>query len=170
MPGPATAASLALRLSTVTINPLTAHSPQNAGAYRVSSNAMVEIRKEIDPANGVSAFSPHGEVQSGDLLAYIKGLGYENRTSLVLWDFRDATWSGIPGDRLLSGYRESAKHAPREQYVAFVFAKNVDYGIGRMLQSYADLYPSRSHINIFREYEDAVAWLLEDKDKDKYKD
>jgi hypothetical protein len=103
-------------------------------------------------------------VLSRELLASIKGIGYENRTSMVLWDFRDATWTGIPSERLLSVYREAAKHTLREQYVDFVFAKKVDYGIGRMMQSYADLYLSRSQINFFREYEHAVACLLGDKD------
>jgi len=79
----------------------------------------------------------------------------------VLWDFRKTDARNIYKKEIKSivAFYESQSERRSGIKVAFVVPSDFEYGIARMFEAHALYVPAE--IEIFRNYEDAMAWLLE---------
>ncbi len=80
-------------------------------------------------------------------------------TTLILWDFTNATWSGIATDELQELTRKAKKYSRKGGKTALVFSKDIDFGIGRMLEAFAEMEAYDYEFGSFRNRKDAKEWL-----------
>jgi hypothetical protein len=76
-----------------------------------------------------------------------------------LWDFINATWSGITNEELQELVSKAKKHSREGGKTALVFSKDIDFGIGRMIETYAELEKYDYEFYNFRDRKDAEKWL-----------
>ncbi len=76
-----------------------------------------------------------------------------------LWDYRDADLCRLSSAELARVARYAARHEPDPgpSRVAVVVARDVDFGVGRAYQAWADEDPEEHRV--FRELGDARRWL-----------
>ena len=78
-----------------------------------------------------------------------------------LWDFRQASMVSFDSEELLSLATYVKKHLQRlAKRVAYVVAEDVDFGIGRMWLTYAEIQEAKQERRLFRKIEDAEQWLM----------
>ena len=78
-----------------------------------------------------------------------------------IWDFRQASMGSFNEKelKLLASFVKS--RLPRlAKRVAYVIAKDVDYGIGRMWMTYAEFSGATQERQLFINMEEAEAWIL----------
>ena len=81
-----------------------------------------------------------------------------------IWDFRTASMISFNEKELniLAGFVK--EHLPKlAKRTALVIAKDLDYGIGRMWMSYAEISDAIQERQLFRNFEEAVEWLVSPK-------
>ena len=77
-----------------------------------------------------------------------------------IWDFRKASMASFNESKLRILADFVKERLPKlAKRVAYVIAKDVDYGIGRMWMTYADILNAKQERQLFRNMEEAVAWL-----------
>ncbi len=90
---------------------------------------------------------------------------YAGQASLhVLWDFTDGTLGELSGAQVQS-IAEYVSRAAKNRHggkTAGVASKDVDYGLGRMFQAFTEMMKYTPTMRLFRQREDALAWLRED--------
>ena len=78
-----------------------------------------------------------------------------------IWDFRSASMTSFNENELkiLAGFVR--KRLPKlAKRVAYVITKEVDYGIGRMWMTYAEISDANQERQLFYNMEEAVKWLV----------
>ena len=79
------------------------------------------------------------------------------RGKSVVWDFRSAQIAiDTPHVRELARFILGSQPTPPPPRVAFVTARNVDFGMARMFEALREQPPTEVHV--FRDYDEAVAW------------
>ena len=124
------------------------------------------IETVIEKDKGVIIRTVAGEIIFEDIKASfeesLKHPDYEKK-SPVLWDFRHADLVKINDEDLLkiSGYYDNQMEIHAGFKGAFVVSDNFELGLLELYKVYAAYLPV--DIEIFRNYEDAMEWVL-DKD------
>ncbi len=82
-------------------------------------------------------------------------------TMLILWDVTRADLSSWQKDDIIYLARKVKKysHLRRDGKTAIVLLRDVDFGISRMYQTYADVEKIDFEINVFRDVNEAKQWL-----------
>ncbi|UCD65437.1 MAG: hypothetical protein JSW69_05270 [Deltaproteobacteria bacterium] len=82
-------------------------------------------------------------------------------TKLVLWVMEHAVTSGISSEEIEKIILTAKKNSGgrKEGKTAIVGPKDIEYGLGRMYQAYADIESLPYEYRIFRKLEDAKEWL-----------
>lgn len=117
--------------------------------------------------SAITEFRVKGDIQPGEMLEFIKTCDYDTREYRALWDLREASWSNIPIQNMLNAVDQLGRFSREGQRTAFVFGRDVDFGIGRMLEPHYERYQIKSKVWPFLDYEEATAWLLQDPSHDK---
>jgi Fe-S-cluster formation regulator IscX/YfhJ len=117
------------------------------------------ISISIEPSTGTAIASCSGVLRRSDAERGAAALwgtpGWPGKTAV--WDFRDARF-----DLNASDIQEIARFILRRQpetppsRVAFVTARDVDFGMARMFEAFRD--DPRTEFRVFRCYDDAVKW------------
>ena len=77
-----------------------------------------------------------------------------------IWDFRKASMTSFNENELRMLADHVKKSLPKlAKRVAHVIGKNVDYGMGRMWITYAEITGANQVRELFTNMEEAVAWL-----------
>ncbi len=115
------------------------------------------------PHPTVAAVELHGSLQRADierailaLLAHPAYVGGMNE----LWDFRNAHIARIQASDLMALARFVALHLERlGKRTAIVVGRDVDYGVARMWEGYAEQAAPQER-RVFRDRDEAMAWLV----------
>ena len=78
----------------------------------------------------------------------------------ALWDFRNASLSSLSSNDLEKMIIFMERNIPQrgiDYKLAGVVSKDVDYGISRMFDAYAENLPLKKRV--FRDYDEAIKWL-----------
>ena len=76
----------------------------------------------------------------------------------VVWDFRNAELDvDAAGVREIARFILTSQPSPPPPKVAFVTAREVDFGMARMLEAYRENRATEVHV--FRDYEEASSWV-----------
>lgn len=120
---------------------------------------MAEIETSIDYQLDLTVHTVSGDLTSQEILDKLE-IYYQGRpTTLILWDLTNATWSGIATDELQELIRKAKKYSRKGGKTAWVFSKGIDFGIGRMLEAFAEMEAYDYEFGSFRNRKDAKEWL-----------
>ena len=122
---------------------------------------MSSIRFEIDDKKQLTLIRVQGKPTIED---YIKGVRdyYKKDTTLhLLWDFTQGNVSGLSGDELRRAIRETRKviHSRGKGKTAFVFPTVHGFGLGRMLETFAELEEMPVEFRTYHSLKAAYDWL-----------
>ena len=102
-----------------------------------------------------------GAIGNDEVVAHTERVTEETATDLVLWDFTRGDTTGLSPSRIPDGTVPLNRYASmrKEGRTAFVFARDADYGVGRMIESYLDIGGYPIEVQSFRSMDDAWKWL-----------
>lgn len=122
---------------------------------------MSEICASVDGKIGLTTFTVSGKVMPGELNSYADAYRENQSLKMVLWDIRDGDMSSLDARALREGVQRARGRNKAGEKKAFVFSRDVDFGIGRMMSAYCGIEGYQSSIKIFRDVNNAIAWLTE---------
>jgi len=106
-----------------------------------------------------------GDIAPGEMPAcYVlrdQGVG----TPLLLWDLSQANWTNIPTHALLRDFDSMRGMSAHNVRTAFVLSNEVDYGMGRIVESYTEIQGFAGRYRPFRTLDEALLWV-QDGDSD----
>jgi len=117
------------------------------------------ISMRIEPETGVAIVALSGVLRFDDATREAKALwkAPEWTGRAVVWDFRLAQFDLSPDDvRNVASFILKSQPTPPPEKVAFVTAREVDYGMARMFGALRE--DSATDFRVFRDYDEAVAW------------
>ena len=123
---------------------------------------MPKIETSIDYQLDLTVHTVSGNVTAQEILDKLDIYYQGKPTLLILWDFTNATWSGISSNELHETVKKAKKYSRPGGKTAFVFSKEVDFGIGRMLEALAEIEDYDYEFRSFRRIKDADKWLTGD--------
>ncbi len=113
------------------------------------------INRELD----LTVHTVSGNVTPQEYFNKIETYYQGKPTTLVLWDCTTATGEKFTADELRDFLRIIKKYSRKGGKTALVFSMDVDFGIGRMLGSLAQIESYDFEVEAFRRIEDAKKWL-----------
>ena len=122
---------------------------------------MGQITSSLKADSDLTIVTVVGEVNAEQVVSQIISFLTGEPTQLVLWDFREGSLASLSSKDLQMIVQRGAQFADRRKggRTAIVCSKEVDYGLGRMFQTFASLQHIPFEINVFRNLEEAVEWL-----------
>lgn len=120
---------------------------------------MAKIEISIDYDQDMTVFKITGILNAGELLESTKRYNAGKVTKLVLVDFTDATWTGLSAAELRKNTARAITYSNKDGKSAFVFSSDADFGIGRMVETFAAIEKSENRFHMFRSFDEANHWL-----------
>ena len=117
---------------------------------------MSKIKTTIDYRLDLTVHIASGDLNSQDILEIFATYYLGKPTTLILWDFTNATGSRISDDELRETAAKAKKHSRIGGKSALVFSKDIDFRIARIL---LELEGHEHEFVSFRNIEDAERWL-----------
>ncbi len=124
------------------------------------------VTTEIDVERGIIIHTVVGELSADEAMeAYDQLLAHPNfQASLdVIWDISDGTIKGMTAQQMqrMTRYAEAAVGRRGQGFrQAVVTPRDIDFGVARMYQAYAERLPLGSS-RVFRSLPEAHAWILD---------
>ena len=123
---------------------------------------MASIETSIDLMRQLSIHTVTGEITFLEIVEAVSKYYQGTITQLLLWDFTHASMTQTTSEQIRQLVDLSRPFTSRRKggKTAFLFATEVDFGIGRMYEiQVSGLDKSVSH-RAFRDKESALKWLL----------
>ena len=123
----------------------------------------MNVSRMIDAESGLVTFTVTGKVTRTGIIEELgRMLGDPDfrKGASNLWDFRSADGSGVTSADIqqLAIFIEKNRDRRGDGYkVAFVVAREADFGMARVYEGYAASLPF--DIRVFRRMEEALAWI-----------
>jgi len=133
--------------------------PPPSNAPRLRARTYVETR--IFPSASLTIHTPHGVLTAWDIRATVDTYYQGQVTQDILWNFADATLQQISMTdvEVLAHLTKRYGQTRPGGKTALVFARAVDYGIGRMFQLFAELSDTNVTFMPFHDLTSALLWL-----------
>jgi hypothetical protein len=127
------------------------------------SKASPRITSSRDHRADLTIVTVEGAVGADQVRERIVGFLTGEPTLLVLWDIRHGSLAEISTDdiRMLVSAGEPHAHRRRGGFTAIVCGRDVDFGLSRMFGTVAELQHIPFEIQVFRDVDAAMRWLLE---------
>jgi hypothetical protein len=120
---------------------------------------MAVIETFIDYKLDLTVHTVSGNLTTQEILDKLETYYQGRPTQRILWNFRNATWVNITSDELRRTVKEAKKYSRKGGKTALVFSKDIDFGIGRMLEVFAQFEEYDYDFGNFRNIKDAKKWL-----------
>ena len=120
---------------------------------------MAEVSIDTDRENDLTIIAIRGILGENDLLDTLSEYFSNDPTRLTLYDSTEGDWSGNSTEYYRGMIRSGKAYARKGAKVAMVFSNSVDFGIGRMLESYSEFEEYKNEHACFRTIEEAKHWL-----------
>lgn len=123
----------------------------------------MSIERHIDPDSGRITLTASGPTRFEDLKVALKGVteAPDFRPGAdIIWDFRNVESEALTADQLreMVAFVAGIADVRGINYkVAIVVERNVDFGLARMYEVFADELPCE--LRVFRDLEEAVDWM-----------
>jgi len=122
---------------------------------------MGVITRTLEQEKDLSVFTVVDDVDAKQILDEVLGFLTGEPTHLVLWDLRAGSLTRVTP----SGFRMIAERATEMAYrrkggrTAIVCSTDVDYGLSRMFQAFAELLQAPVEFTVSRDIVSAREWL-----------
>jgi glutathionyl-hydroquinone reductase len=122
---------------------------------------MTYIETKIDEEKDLTIQTVSGSFTVQDIFDELDRYYAGHATMLILWDITRADLSSWQADQIISLVKKAKgySHLRADGKTAIVIRKNLNYGISRMFQSYAENDKIEFEIKVFRDIEKAKEWL-----------
>lgn len=100
-----------------------------------------------------------GDIAPGEMPAFWSSRDRAMRAPLVVWDLSGANLTNIPTHALLRDMDVFRGLAVDNVRTAFVLGNEVDYGMGRIVESYTEMQGFSGRYRPFRKLDEALTWL-----------
>ena len=120
---------------------------------------MAQFSRSVDSRSGLTVISAVGTIAPGEMLACNALQEPALRTPLLLWDLSQANWAGLPTHALLRDFDSMRGLSEHNVRTAFVLSNEVDYGMGRIIESYTEIQGFTGRYRPFRTLEEALDWV-----------
>ena len=122
---------------------------------------MAEIDTSINYELDLTVHTVSGNITPQEFLSKLETYYQGKSTSLILWDFTNASMDKISVGELKDLVRK-VKEFPRKQArIAMVFPTEMDFTIGRMLGRLTEIDGHDYTFSVFRGVKDAKKWLAD---------
>jgi len=120
---------------------------------------MIKIKTERKL--NLTVFTAIGEVLIGEIITALKNFYLAETTRFTIWDFSEGTASKLSRDdiRAVVDLSKNLSDVRKEGKTAIVAPSTLDYGMGRMLEIFADIQDLQFEINTFHSLSEAKEWL-----------
>lgn len=115
----------------------------------------------VDAQSRVTTITVSGKLENGEITAFAKQNNDGSLTNIVLWDFSAASLTELTADNIRQGVRGWSQYSKVGDRQAFVFTNDLEFGFGRMIQTFTELEHYKSRISVFRDIDEARTWLLD---------
>ena len=121
------------------------------------------VERNIDVASGLVTFTVNGKATYEGLIRALKEMLDDpnfRKGANNFWDFRNVDSDSLTSVdiRGFASFIEKNKERCGEGYkVAFVVARDVDFGLARIYEAYADRLPFT--VMVFRSMDEALSWI-----------
>lgn len=119
------------------------------------------IEAAIDSKKQLSIYTITGNISDEELAKEVELFYLNDPTPLVLCDFRNSDVSGLSNaffQRILY-ISKKYEHKRKLGKTAFVVNDDISFGLGRMYQSYSEIYDLPIVSRIFKDFDEAKDWL-----------
>lgn len=122
---------------------------------------MGRITTSSDTENGLTVFTVIDKVDAEQLLRRVISFLTEEPTRFVLWDFRAGSLASLGSEDLKNIVEQGKQFADSRKggRTAIVCSTDLDFGLSRMFQVYAETSHVPFEISVFRNFDEAGAWL-----------
>jgi hypothetical protein len=121
----------------------------------------IEIRRE--PGKDVTIFAIEGPVTLDEMAKVVDIFYAEDSTRHTLWDLSQSSLAGVRPNEVLKFIQKAAESGlehGRDGRTAVFATSDLQYGLSRMAETYADFEKLPTSIALFRSLDDAMEWLL----------
>jgi len=119
------------------------------------------ITTTIDQALDLTIFTAEGELTFDKQMNALREFYSGNPTANVIWDFRKIVGNRISSQELLkiiTFIKQHGKKRPSGR-TALIAASDLDFGLSRMGQAYADVEHLTWDMEVFRSMSSALRWI-----------
>ena len=122
---------------------------------------MGNIKLEINREKDLSIFTTTESYSIQDVCEVLDRYYSGPVTSLVLWDSTRLDLSSWQRDDILTAVRKSKEysHLRAGGKSALVMPRDLHFGLGKMFQAYSEIDNLQIEVEVFRNIEEAIAWL-----------
>lgn len=115
------------------------------------------------PEKDLTEFQCSGAVSEGEIIDVISDFYSNDPTRKVIFDLSDANVSSVSAQdiRRIAIFAKDKAHSRPEGMTALVGPGEINFGISRMYQTFAELADQDVEVRIFRDRETALAWMDE---------
>jgi hypothetical protein len=122
---------------------------------------MSAIITRIDPATDLTVHTIEGPITNHDIIHTFEEYFHGETTSAMVWDFSAAEFNGCRDEDVQSiavaankqtAFRSGGK-------TALVLPGDLQFGLGRMFETFAELENDCVQVQSFRSMDDAMAWI-----------
>jgi hypothetical protein len=122
---------------------------------------MAPIARSVEPDDDTTVFTVTGEVTAAEIIDAIMDFLLTAPTQLVIWDLGNGSLHKIPPRDLRSIVERAGPYtvARAGGRTAIVVHNDLDFGLSRMFEAFAELGEVPFEIRVFRDITGAKEWL-----------
>lgn len=124
------------------------------------------FEKIVDEDKQLTTITVAWKADFSELMSVLKNFFDDNNTEHLLLDLRDSSLDSITSDQIRHLCKYAKFRANGENRVngktALVGSSDLQFGIGRMFETFAEMEGSAIKISVFRSMEKALSWLEEE--------
>ncbi|MEM7468372.1 MAG: hypothetical protein AAF387_15995 [Pseudomonadota bacterium] len=122
---------------------------------------MAEIKIHRFPNKDLTVFAVIGALRLAELKTAVDEFYSGKFTLNTMWDLREADISAIEVGEVKEILDYSMEYLKRREggRSAILVSTDVNYGMGRVFDTFVELSSSPVENNVFRDYEEAMAWF-----------
>ncbi|MDA8139990.1 MAG: hypothetical protein M0036_15185 [Desulfobacteraceae bacterium] len=122
---------------------------------------MSAIITNIDARNDLTIHTLEGPISSNDIITTIEEYYRGQPTTHIIWDFTAATLNQCRDEDIQAIAVAANKHSKAwpDSKTALVLPGDLQFGLGRMYETFAELENGATQVQSFRGMTEAQAWL-----------
>lgn len=127
---------------------------------------MSNINYDLDRDRQLTKVNISGKVTVDQITSFLENYYTQDPTLLLLWDFSEADVSELSSEALRTILSVASKYIElrKKGKTALVLPSDYAFGMGRMYESFAEVYEHPAEHRAFRTAEEAMRWLFDNDD------
>jgi hypothetical protein len=138
---------------------------KSATLFRQGGYNFTVFEKIVNEKKRLTTITVAWKADFSELMSVLKNFFDDNNTEYLLLDLRNSSLDSITPDHVINLCKYAKSRANGEGRVngktALVGSSDLQFGIGRMFETYSEMEESSIKVSVFRSMEKALCWLEE---------